>query len=113
MFSFCFGFFSAQHQLNMQNSLLHAAAEIVCKRNHLNAPRRALQLRTRLLDLYSQQHRMFLLLIDGHWEGSQGPAHCASILVPFTLSLRICGWLLSEMGHWANKVSKCKNIMLR
>lgn len=96
----------------MQNSLLHAAAEIVCKRNCLNAPRRALQLRTRVLYLYSHQHRMLLILIVGHWEGSQGPAHYASILVPFTLFLRICDWLLSEMGHWANKTSKCKNITL-
>lgn len=73
---------------------------------------RALQVRARVLDLYSHQYRMLLILIAGLWEGSQGPAYCASVLAPFTLFLTICGWLLSEMGHWANKTSKCKNITL-
>lgn len=51
-------------------------------------------------------------LIAGSWEGSQGKAHCTFVLVPFTLSLSICGWLLSETGYWAKKTFTCKTITL-
>lgn len=47
-----------------------------------------------VLDQHSLQHKMLLILC---WEGSQGKSHCIFIIVPFTLSLSIHGWLIREM----------------
>lgn len=46
----CFVLFSAQHLLNVQNSLLHAIAKTACTTSWINA-RRGLQLRTRVCEI--------------------------------------------------------------